>query len=79
MYDVANDYIHHHFGRWKTADRLRTDNGPDFPNDIVREIWAIVGSESIGSFPSTEVVMNIVIGHIVHPLQSILKVLGLYQ
>ena len=30
-------YIHQHFGRWGTADRIRTDNGPAFTNDLITE------------------------------------------
>ena len=31
--------IHQHFGRWGTADRIRTDNGPAFTNDLITESW----------------------------------------
>ena len=36
--------IHQHFGRWGTADRLRTDNGPAFANDLLKGLANLLGS-----------------------------------
>jgi hypothetical protein len=45
-------YIHQHFGRWKTADRLRTDNGPDFPNDLFKDLANFLGYTNEKKMPS---------------------------
>ena len=36
--------IHQHFGRWGTADRLRTDNGLAFANDLLKGLANLLGS-----------------------------------
>ena len=36
--------IHQHFGRCGTADRLRTDNGPAFTNDLLKDLANLLGS-----------------------------------
>ena len=36
--------IHQHFGRWGTADRIRTDNGPAFANDLLKGVMNLLGS-----------------------------------
>ena len=36
--------IHQHFGRWGTADRLPTDNGPAFANDLLKGLANLLGS-----------------------------------
>jgi len=37
-------YIHQHFGLWGTADRLRTDNGPAFANDLLKGLANLLRS-----------------------------------
>ena len=36
--------IHQHFGRWGTANRIRTDNGPAFTNDLLKGVTNLFGS-----------------------------------
>jgi hypothetical protein len=36
--------IHQHFGRRETADRIRTDNGPAFANDLLKGVANFLGS-----------------------------------
>ena len=36
--------IYQHFGRWGTADRIRTDNGPAFANDFLKGVANLLGS-----------------------------------
>ena len=36
--------IHQHFGRSGTADRIRTDNGPAFANDLLKGVMNLLGS-----------------------------------
>jgi hypothetical protein len=36
--------IHRHFGRWGTADRLRTENGPAFTNDLLKGLAYLLAS-----------------------------------
>ena len=36
--------IHQHFGRWGTADRPRTDNGPAFANDLLKGLANLLRS-----------------------------------
>jgi len=36
--------VHQHFGRWGTADRIWTDNGPAFANDLLKEVANLLGS-----------------------------------
>ena len=38
--------IHQHFGRWGTADRIRTDNGPAFANDLLQGLANLLGSSN---------------------------------
>jgi len=52
-------YIHQLFGGWGTADRLRTDNVPDFANDLLKDLAILagireVGEHLLGSYSSEE-------------------------
>jgi len=38
--------IHQHFGRYGTADRIRTDNGPAFANDLLKGLANLLGSSN---------------------------------
>ena len=38
--------LHQHFGRYGTADRIRTDNGPAFLNDLLTGLANLLGSSN---------------------------------
>ena len=37
---------HQHFGRYGTADRIRTDSGPAFANDLLKGLANLLGSSN---------------------------------